>query len=942
MSSRKLPARDGTECANPGASMLDTSSENSAIYPDVQSLTRALGAGEDIDLNLPNAQYAMLRWPYDLRAAPAGAIALGAGGAASLAGNVSADGFCALVREIPDGVSAVDMLAGLASSVRMPREVRSLDDIAPGSWIIAEVSGSFHLSLEVTYGYDLSWIRQVAGGALKGDIGLRVLAGIGAQLGCAASGKYVIAISRGLNGPEQRQIRVQLFQVRDREWSAGLASARITLAPVQELLPQDFDEFLKGVLGIQAPQILKDVQEIEQWTAAASGEAKAYLERVFAFWNQLPQQVTAFLWSKLPDQNAIGQIASFAAQISKLAPGDLDSLLQNELSKIGFLISPAGILLESIAEPDILAAIGNAAGLQQISKTASVISGLLNDATLLGLLQRLQVEINQRLDLQQIEDAVDAGSLSKLDAWMVNRLEAFFGDRTPLSLKDLEQLAEQLRKIAALRDTLYSKALQALQKQYAFAFTASWQSTNSATTLIDLAFDFEANPAGAERGLALAIDGRFDQILCDPTDTGVLLNKGILTHGIRRQSSVELALPYHDSKRSHVTNVLATLSAVDQAGARLIAYNGSANELIAVANEWQSAVSISIAAGTSLTPGVTIHNPTSATYSHSLSAALKQLTRAGLKQRFAAELVDYFPSVFAVTAGLEPIDQWLDALIGAGKTEIGDALLWLDVALPPAYVLGWMKAPLDKRAPQYIVMAEMLRRKFRAFLLQQYFTDIARYGNVADGSPAFTLLVFAAARADALPALLRQVRDTLAAAGRSDLTGYYADYQASRIIASAASSPATPMLFAAEGQIVEQAKNAALALARFQSSQFRNPAEALKQLAGFGAKVTSAFHGALETYATGDLLLPLGALLFAEAARAFDPTLEPGTANVMFALQVVKCSPFPPAGFPQNAAVPPGEVLLESRFVNVAAVNDAGATNSRQRNRDSSAQLLRA
>jgi hypothetical protein len=255
-----------------------------------------------------------------------------------------------------------------------------------------------------------------------------------------------------------------------------------------------------------------------------------------------------------------------------------------------------------------------------------------------------------------------------------------------------------------------------------------------------------------------------------------------------------------------------------------------------------------------------------------------------------------------------------------------------------------MKAPLDKHAPQYTTMSEMLQRKFRAFLIEQYFADVARYEDVADGSPVFTMLTFASdmTTTDALLGLLEKIRETLVEAGRSDLAGYYADNQASRIIASAAASPATMFLYETEARIIASAKDAGLAMARFQASEFRNPAEALKPLAGFGAKVTSAFDGALETYATDDLLLPLGTLLFAEAARAFDPTLEPGTADAMFSLRAVKCTPFPPTGFPQNATVPTADVLFESRLVNIAPVSAPGATNFPQCNRDSSGRSLRA
>lgn len=962
-----------------------------AIYPDAATLGAGLGAVADVGLNFPersNTHFAMLRWPYDLHAAAAGAMALGAGANASFSGNAASSGLYALVREIADGPGLLDILTDLAASFRVPRQVRKLDDIAPGTWIIAEVNGSFDLSLTVTYGFDLSWIRQLSGGALRGDVALRILTGLEAQLGCRASGKYIIVLGRALDGPEARQIRLQLYQKRTNAWDDGV-QAGVTLSPVQTLLSQDFDALLEGVLGIHGGQILKGFQEFEQWTNPSSPlfgplanlsndaasrivrdvtgipdltvgfeEAKTRLANLFTLWNQLPRQAAALLWAKLPDQAQIQQIASFATLLSSLPAGGLESMLQAKLSKAGFLTTPAGMFLESIAAPGLPGVIGNAAALQRIQVLAGAASSLLNEGNLRGILERLQAEITKKLNIQQIEQALNAADLDKMDIWLEKRLEAFLGDHEPLTLAKLQRLREQLNTIAGLKDKLYAKALEALQKQYTFALTASCQSAPSADALVDLIFDFAAAADGAERLLALAMNGRFDDVLLDAANMGVLIQQGVLTHGIRRETSLEIALPFHDTTRVHVTDALAAMNAVDEAGGRLILYSGSFRDLVEVRNEWQSTLSIGLMAGETLAPGVVIHNPPAATYSYSLPIAMRQLTRARLKQRMAAELENYFPNVFGER---ESLDRWLDGVIGPGNNRIGNALLSLDVSLPPEYVLAWLNAPPDGAAQQYKILSVMLQRKFREFLLQQCFGDIERYEDVGEGSPVFTLLAFASApcvtslapdsgnaiywdyedetyrrgvlahkaTVDVLLGRLGQVRELLDEAGRYELAAYYAGDQVSRIIASATRSREIASLFAAEARIIESARSAGLAVAGFQASAFRNPAEARKALATFGMKVVIAFHGDLENYATGDMLLPLGTLLFAEAARAFDPALAPSNVQAMFSLATINGEPFPPAGFPQVTAVPPGSVLFESRFVNVGTVTAPVATDSR-------------
>jgi len=67
----------------------------------------------------------------------------------------------------------------------------------------------------------------------------------------------------------------------------------------------------------------------------------------------------------------------------------------------------------------------------------------------------------------------------------------------------------------------------------------------------------------------------------------------------------------------------------------------------------------------------------------------------------------------------------------------------------------------------------------------------------------------------------------------------------------------------------------------------------------------------LRNFAVDDALLPLGSLMFAEAARAFDPGLVGIPSNALFSIAIVKNGvAFPPAGFPNHE--PPGPDTIQA------------------------------
>ena len=100
----------------------------------------------------------MLRWGYDLAASAKGAIALGAPLTFSVSGKREA--LYAVIRQLPKAEPAPGAVKKVATSWMLPKQVSKLDDLEPGTWLIAEVDGSIGASLGIKYGYDFNWVRR--------------------------------------------------------------------------------------------------------------------------------------------------------------------------------------------------------------------------------------------------------------------------------------------------------------------------------------------------------------------------------------------------------------------------------------------------------------------------------------------------------------------------------------------------------------------------------------------------------------------------------------------------------------------------------------------------------------------------------------------------------------------------------------------------------------
>lgn len=963
---------------------------------DGGDLADSVEAALDFDTG-SNAPFLLLRLGYDVNAAATGAVALGVAGSLKFGVNAGRAGLYAVVRQPAADRGARDAVTDLVRSVRLPRQVRTADDLQPGTWIIAEADGSLGFRGEVRFGHDFSWIREIQLGpgntALRGDIGLKVVASVAATLGFNVAGKYAVVVSRSSLAQTDRTVRVRVFKLRMRQFDFAFR-AEATVTPETGLLPDQVDDFLKGVLGVHGAQVVAALGRVRDWTDPATplfgpfvglavdeartlvghvvdledvvakfNEARRRIQTLFDKWDALPAGVTSRLLALLDQKPVIASVREIAGRIAKADDARVKAFLKEKLGDVAFLRGPIGELLQQLIPEGFFGALTNTDVLERLRSRARQLLDLLDGGQVEATLIRLQKIVTERLRLDQIEAAVAAADPARLDPWLRARLEHFLEEKLGANaIARLEELRAAMRRLADLAPQLYRKSLEALRRDYQFSLSASYQKATTTTALIDAEFDFNADAAGAEEGLRVCLAGGFDALIDRPR-RGVIVHEGALTHAVVRQTTVRVALPYFERTRTHVTRSLATLRAPAVIGSELL-FGLEASDVVTVKNHHSAALTISMLlpqiedAPSRDKHEVRIHDKASASYQQALDVALRKASIDDLVE-YAQPFVE--PLFRSELRG--EFRAWVTDAFGDRPT-LGNALLALDVTLPPEACLAWTSAPTDSKSEVYQRLSLALQRHFKQLLHDVFFHSIDTYETVGPGTPVSAVLVFASlppitdmrrrgdrvevapaqfsskhvhwdgededlvsalAGSDAAQAALKQrldgVRRRLQGAGRSELAQFYKDSQITRMLGDALEH--TPgknvlqSLIFVETEIVNQARAAGLHMAAFR--QHRDAAKARKDLATFGLKVTETFNEKLGNIAVSGALRPLGALMFSTAARVFDPLLEQRGASAMLNIIDVRDDvSFPPEGFPDHAPVAEADILRSETLVHAA------------------------
>jgi hypothetical protein len=749
---------------------------------DTLALDDSIAPGMDLKDDPINVYYTVLQWGYDLTASAKGSVALGAPGAITFGADAKRDAAYAVVRRFDKTTGAMTAVAGTAKSWMLPSQVSSLDSLAPGTWLIAEVDGSIGLKLGVQYGYDFNWVHEAKLAGLSGDIGLRLKLGVSASVGFNASGKYAVVLSRDPKDANDKSIRFRLFKQRQHGWSAALDAGATAQADVSKFLPA-FDDFVKAVFGVHAAQILtdletwtdpntklstllagvsekyagqllKDVTGIDPTTAeAAFNAAKDKVLGLINKWKSLDHDLATTLWKLLEnktDPNAIAKITSIANQIATANQDTVKNLLNQELKNVTFFASPVGKWLEAAAVKGIASAMTNSAEFAELQKAAQLTGEILDGSLIQDVLSKLQAYINEHLDLKQLEGVVDQASFDKLDEWLKARISAFLDHE--FKLEELDNVRKTIHLVLGKGEDFYNKAVAALNHKYDFHFTYTYSSTTTNTALLDIVFDFGADAAamdGVKAALKEALGGQYDQLLTQETQ-GVTLNVATLTHQIERHSHVEISMPFFNKTVDDITSSVAKVNAVADDG-RLLVYDLDSSNIIIEKNKWNSHLTVGahfpVAKVRNHREGETpdpAKNELS--YSYSLRQIKKDTRRADLQFQLGPYVANYLQKALPAD---KTLGDWIDGLQTfvddaepelRGTDKLGPTLTSLELSLAGTLGAAWLKAK-DATDDNYRNMSLRLQTKIREIVTAYYFQNLDHFDDLDVMEP---LLVYAA------------------------------------------------------------------------------------------------------------------------------------------------------------------------------------------------------
>ncbi|MCS7037010.1 MAG: hypothetical protein RMJ33_06040 [Saprospiraceae bacterium] len=712
----------------------------------------------------------------------------------------------------------------------------------------------------------------------------------------------------------------------------------------------DLPGMLAGLSSRYFQKFVKDTTKIDPKTAF--DEAKKTLQTWLDRWNELDHEVASFLWKQAEKKVNLTKIRAFNEQLRQMDAEKAQAFLRQQIEKVDFFQTLGGqFLLALLPEENVLTLLSDRGVFQQVRERAQKAAAILDGSAFTDLLVRLQNQLNKRLRVEEAEKWADDLEFEQIDEWLRLKMARFL-DEKAFQKPHVRQVRETVHRLLAQKEVFYEKALQALQRHYGYGLSAAFQKSASHAALVDLTVD----GAKARTLLRQALLGRFDAILTAPK-AGVTLHEGTLTHGIRTQSSIAVQLPFAQGSGTFLNESLAKASAIDEANGRIFVYDLKATDT-AVSNRTQmSALTIGAHVRTSGNR-VRVYDERSLTYAYSFQQLRPAMHAAELKCQVKPYAQQYLSEALgqdadaAVDAWVEALERDAERLHPNGAGLLGDTLLRLDVTLPAQVASAWLRAPLSPQAPEYTRMSRNLQRRMRELIPLFYFQDARKYGEkVAPALVAYSAMIPTTGfrregnrllltddglywnwpdtdqrralllhpgtqgrlrarlqeihdliqRLPGLPATLRRTYDPgRIEAFTDDLLNLLKEKQSG-----------FDSLFFTEATIIEKARDAGVALARFLKEANSQPARAVRHLAEFGAAITEAFNQRLAPVYGDTGLRPLGTALFVEAAQAFLPAATPVRPQALLQAAVLK----PDSGIKPDPRTPPTQVAPEAILV---------------------------
>ena len=903
-----------------------------------------LQATPKVDLTLPGdntSRYLTFMVGYQASGSVSGTQPIGALGSVTFGAQASGDGVFAVLHRFPGATGADTVLADTFSSWHLPRLVTQLGDLKPGTWIVFQADGSIGIQLGAQLGYDFNFVRQFNLLGVARSLGAKIDADLKASFGFSASGQYLVVLGRETDGPV---FRLRLFKQSDKEFDFGLnLNVGIT---GQANLPS-FNELIQAVCGVHGLQVLNDLQLIQQWTDPTKDlgdtvarllnktgldlltratcidagtefdKARQIVLNALQQWDALPDRASAALW-KILGNAAPAETADFKTFLTALANPDPQARAQalaQALSQTVFGDSAKGQWLEAIADQGLLALSNNLGQVQGLaSKTLNILNG--------GVIKNIQDFINQRLDLGQIQTAIQQNNFAAVDEWLIKRLSDFL-DQEIADIPALKQIQTAIHTILTKAPDYYAKAIQALNNKYSLNFAATYQRNTSDTALLDVNFDMTV-PAAADLLHQVLANAQLDKLLVSDV-AGVTLNQASLSHEIKCNTDVQFNLPFFDSNVQHITDSVVNLTAEHDSGRVLLSYQLDASNTVRSQSRYQSQLSImgklEVVNGV-LQPAALTDN----SIAYQSLQVKSDVKRGELEARTTpfinSMLANVLPDGPAQHTFFAALDQTISAATGNGNNDFGDVAWNFQVSLPGSVLAAWFQ-PMDDSLATHLsmMMSRSLQAKLRALVPFYFFQDLNNLN--PNSAAAAALLVWSAMpvstsvnfdngnltfntdkavfwnwpdvnlrqafavdrhTGSALVPMLRAARARWLDAGNNNIADSFTDDQAPRFLQAAiklgngSGDEFLSSLLFTESQMVTGAAVALRDVRAALPQLATAPTKAIKLLSKFGADLSTTFDNRLSVYSTAEAVRTLNSMLLTEASNALSGQVATPTA----------------------------------------------------------------
>lgn len=935
----------------------------------------ALPSAKNLDLGVQpaanggQARWAAMRWAYSVTGSVSGAYPIGLVGGASFGVIASRVGVYGVVHGFDGGAGAQDVLAATSKSWRLPRQVnfeRGDVNLAPNTWLMAEVDGSLALTVGARLGYDVSFMREATLGGLTRDLGATIDAKLKATFGVTASGSYLLMVGRE-SGAQTVRLRLYKQAKSGLNFALDLNVGLTGTVP----LPDRFDDFVETVFGVHGPQVVRDLHVVEQWTGpkadlgenlarlttktgldllrqstgldpdAKFNEAKGLVLDRLKKWDALPPGIAAVTWQFLSKRTPADDVQKFKSFLETLAGVDAGKKTQTLSNALGQVLADKPELkwLQAIADRGILAVTQD---LDRVSDLAGATLAVLNG----DVLKRLHDFIGDSLDLGPIRQAAQDADFGTLNEWLVGRLGDLINEKTA-GIEQLKQVQKAVFAVDRKVKDVYETGIEALTKRYAAEFAATYQRTDADTALLDVSFDL-SRPDSLALFRSVVDEGDLSQLLVTPTE-GVTLNNAALSHELGRTTHVELRLPFWSKDVTHVTQSLASLSVEEHAG-RVLVYEFSASDKVTTSNRARSELSV---LGTlRAAPGAAFPIAASGTVAYEARQVAKGMRAIDFERRSRPFVETYLSELFP--DGEASLEAFYGE-VGNLRVVLGDVALSMQVSYPAGVLASWL-LPRDEAAVRAdgMKLSRSVQVNLRRLIARTHFENI---DNLEFNESVAALLVWtsmpvstsiarnlvpvrfntdrgvfwdyadrdmrvAVARdphtATALGAALADAQSRLRAAGKPN-ADLFRPARAGQVVQMALGQLGDDYLFNllnAESRIVSGATDALRKIAAAVAGAATAPTTAVRTLSEFAGTLVDTFNGRLQFLYTPEAVRTLGPTILAEASAAIHPSagaVRPGAMLKVYVLapdHVFALNDFLKGALPPAAQVAAAQTLV--------------------------------